>query len=295
MLDGLSLDQLRTFIAAADEGSFSAAARKIRRAQSAASDLVGKLEEQIGVKLFDRSGRYPKLTSQGAVLLADARSIVAGVDLMRARAKGMASGIEAELSVVVDVIFPIAPIVEAARAFRVNFPATPLRLYVETLGSTYEPLLDRRAGLGFVGALPIMPASLTSERLAGVPFVLVAAREHPLASLPGRISRAELASHIQLVLTDRSKLSHGKDFFVLSRTTWRLGDLFAKHAFLLAGLGWGGMPLHSVQAEIASGKLVILSIEDVPADAMIVPISAVYPTAAPPGPAGRWLIDRLKQ
>jgi len=66
MLDGVSLDQLRTFIAAVDEGSFSAAARKLLRAQSVVSETVSNLEEQIGVPLFDRSGRYPKLTRQAS-------------------------------------------------------------------------------------------------------------------------------------------------------------------------------------------------------------------------------------
>src|SRR3977135_2332174 len=118
VLDGVSLDQLRSFIAAVDEGSFSAAARRLRRAQSAVSELVSSLEDQTGVMLFDRSGRYPKLTSEGAVLLADARGIVAGVDFMKARAKGIAAGLEPELSVVIDVCFPIAAITEAAKEFR---------------------------------------------------------------------------------------------------------------------------------------------------------------------------------
>jgi DNA-binding transcriptional LysR family regulator len=75
MLDGVSLDQLRTFIAAVDEGSFSAAARKLLRAQSVVSETVSNLEDQIGVPLFDRSGRYPRLTPEGVVLLADARNV----------------------------------------------------------------------------------------------------------------------------------------------------------------------------------------------------------------------------
>ena len=62
MLDAVSLDQLRTFIAAVDEGSFSAASRKLLRSQSVVSEAISNLEEQIGVQLFDRSGRYPKLT-----------------------------------------------------------------------------------------------------------------------------------------------------------------------------------------------------------------------------------------
>jgi DNA-binding transcriptional LysR family regulator len=294
MLDGISLDQLRAFIASTDEGSFSAAARKLHRAQSVVSELVSSLEGQIGVTLFDRSGRYPTLTPQGAVLLADARSISSGLDFMRARAKGMAAGLEPELSVVVDVLFPIAAITEAAKEFREKFPGTPLRLYVEALGAAYQPVLDGITGFGIVGSLPLLPASLTAERLTGVPMLMVAARDHPLAQYRGIIPKSELSKHVQLVLTDRSSLSKGREFGVMSPSTWRLADLFAKHAFLLNGLGWGGMPIHAVQNDLTTARLVELRIEDIPAGGMILPMSAVYPTSTPPGPAGRWLIDRMK-
>src|SRR6202000_1735500 len=142
MLDGVSLDQLRTFIAAVDEGSFSAASRKLLRSQSVVSEAVGNLEDQIGVALFDRSGRYPKLTPAGVALLADARSIVAGVDLLKARAKGMAAGLEPELSVVVDVFYPIDAITQVAREFRQQYPGVGLRIYVEALGGAIQPVID---------------------------------------------------------------------------------------------------------------------------------------------------------
>jgi DNA-binding transcriptional LysR family regulator len=294
MLDGVSLDQLRAFIASADEGSFSAAARKLRRAQSVVSELVSGLEGQIGVTLFDRSGRYPTLTPEGAVLLADARNISSGLDFMKARAKGMATGLEPELSVVVDVFFPIAAITEAAKEFRVKFPGTPLRLYVEALGAAYQPVLDGLAAFGIVGSLPLQPAAFASERVVGVPMIMVAAKDHPLALFKDTIPKSELARHVQLVLTDRSSLSKGREFGVMSSSTWRLADLFAKHAFLLNGLGWGGMPLHAVQEDLAQGRLVELKIEDIPPGGMILPMSAVYPVSAPPGPAGRWFIERMK-
>ena len=295
MLDGVSLDQLRAFIAAVDEGSFSAGARKLHRAQSAVSELVSNLEGQIGVALFDRSERYPKLTPAGVLLVADARSVVANVDLLKARAKGISGGLESELSVVVDVLFPIEAIAESAREFRDRFPRTPLRLYVEALGGAYQPVLDGRCSLGVVGSLPIAPDSMTLERLQGVDMVMVAAREHPLAMLKGVVPKVELTKHIQLVLTDRSELTVGREFGVMSPLTWRLGDLFAKHAFLLKGLGWGGMPLHAVRQDLAAGRLVKLSIEDLADEGLILPMSAVYLTAKPPGPAGRWLIERLRQ
>jgi DNA-binding transcriptional LysR family regulator len=295
MLDGVSLDQLRAFIAAVDEGSFSAGARKLHRAQSAVSELVSNLEAQIGVVLFDRSERYPKLTPAGVLLIEDARSVVANVDLLKARAKGISGGLESELSAVVDVLFPIEAIAESAKEFRDRFPRTPLRLYVEALGGAYQPILDGRCSLAVVGSLPISPDSMTLERLQGVRMIMVAAREHPLAQIAGIIPKSELAKHVQLVLTDRSELTAGREFGVMSPFTWRLGDLFAKHAFLLKGLGWGGMPVHAVKQDLAEGRLSKLSIEDLPDDAMILPMSAAYLTAKPPGPAGRWLIERLRQ
>src|SRR5580692_3399720 len=117
MLDGVTLDQLRTFIAAVDEGSFSAAGRKLRRAQSVVSQTLANLEGQIGVRLFDRSGRLPVLTPQGEVLLGDARSVAGGIDLLKAHAKGLAGGLEPELSIVVDVMFPMSILTEVVTAF----------------------------------------------------------------------------------------------------------------------------------------------------------------------------------
>jgi DNA-binding transcriptional LysR family regulator len=294
MLDGVSLDQLRVFIAAVEEGSFSGAARKLNRAQSAVSEMVATLEAQIGVPLFDRVGRYPRLTDAGSVLLADARGIVAGVDSMKARARGMSEGLEPELSVVVDVFMPIEAITSAAKEFRVKFSSIPLRLYVEALGGVFQPLLDGRASLGVAGSLPLMPSAIMSEHLTEFRLVMVASRDHPLASYDGPIPKTELARHVQLVLTDRSTLSSGREFGVLSPSTWRLADLFAKHAFLLNGLGFGGMPLHTVRQDLASGKLVELNIDGVPPAGLMLPMHAVYRTASPPGPAGRWLIERLK-
>ncbi|MBX5204049.1 LysR family transcriptional regulator [Rhizobium sp. NZLR1] len=294
MLDGLSLDQVRTFIAAVDEGSFSAAGRKLNRAQSAVSDMVRALEIQLGVALFDRSGRYPQLTEAGRALLTNAREIVANVDAIKSRAKGISSGVEPELSVVIDVLFPIRVIAEVASEFRQRFPLVPLRLYVEVLGGTFLPLLDRRASVGIVGSLPMMPAGIASEALGGIAFAAVTAASHPLASWNGVIPKSELARHVQIVLTDRSDLSNGREFGVMSTQTWRLADLFAKHAFLLNGLGWGGMPLHAVEDDLKAGRLVELQIDEFPGAGFRMPMSAAYLTDDPPGPAGRWLIERLK-
>jgi DNA-binding transcriptional LysR family regulator len=294
MLEGVSLDQLRTFIAAVDEGSFSAAARKLNRVQSAVSSWISGLEDQFGVVLFDRSGRFPKLTPQGVLLLADARSIVSGVATMKARARLMASGLETELSVVIDVFFPTAVLSATAKAFGSRFPLTPLRLFVEGMGAGYQPVIEGRCGLGVLSTIPVAFPTLVSERLGEVPLVAVASPSHPLARLTHRIPRHEMAKHLQLVLTDRSDLMSGRDFGVVAPSTWRLADLSTKYAFLKDGIGWGGLPLHMVETDIASGSLVVLNADDVPPGGYLLTMSAYHRTSGPPGPAGRWLIDHLK-
>jgi DNA-binding transcriptional LysR family regulator len=104
-----------------------------------------------------------------------------------------------------------------------------------------------------------------------------------------------LAQHNQLVLTDRTELSKGQEFRVISPRNWRLADLGAKHAFLLAGLGWGGMPLDRVARDLAEGALVELPVEDDEDGGHVMPMFATYRGASPPGPAGRWFIEQLKQ
>lgn len=293
MLNGMTFDQLTAFIAAVDEGSFSAGARRIGRAQSVVSDLIANLEAQLGVVMFDRGTRPPTLTDEGKVLLAEARAIVAGMGRLRERARAMTSGLESQLSVAMDVFVPIRIVTTLAQAFRSRYEGMPLRLYVEALGGLVPPIMDGRASLGICGPQARFPASIVRERVGEVTFVMVAAPDHPLAGLTGPIPRDTLARHVQLVLTDRTAFSGEDDVGVMAPATWRLGDLFAKHEFLRAGLGWGGMPRHIVQPDIDAGRLVRLSIEGQAPQGDVVPLYAVYRADAPPGPAGRWLIGEV--
>jgi len=295
MLDGVSLDQLRTFLAAAEEGSFSAAGRRLRRAQSVVSQTLANLEGQLGVVLFDRSGRYPRLTEAGSALLGEACGVVRGMEGFKSRARAIAEGLEPELSVSVDVMYPMATLTVAVGSFRAAFPHTPLRLYVEALGAVVKPVIDGTCRLAVMGTLPLVPAGLDSEYLLDVPLVTVVAPSHPLAALAGPIGRGDVEQHVQLILTDRSSLSEGQSFGVFSPQVWRLADLGAKHSFLRAGFGWGHMPAPMVQADLASGELVRLDLEGLPPLLSRLSMHGVYRKETPPGPAGRWFLDQLKQ
>jgi DNA-binding transcriptional LysR family regulator len=294
MLDGVSLDQLRTFIAVADEKSFSAAGRRLRRAQSVVSQTLANLEGQLGVRLFDRSARLPVLTNQGRALLADARAVAGDVDVLKARAKNLVGGLEPELSVAVDVMFPPAPLTDAVAAFQQEFPSTLLNFEVES-SAVVEPLLDGRCVIGLVGSSSRAPPNITREPLLTISVPTIVSPQHPLASYHAPIPATVLAQYIQLIHMDPADVSPSGGSALRSTRFWRLSHLGAKLAFLRAGLGYGALPLHVIEADLASGALVQIRLEDAPAEGFVIAMSAIYRTDSPPGPAGRWFIERLKQ
>lgn len=286
-----TLDQLRVLAAVVEAGSFSAAARALRRAQSAVSYSVANLELQLGLELFERGHRRPVLTEAGQAVLADARRIARMVDELRARATGLTAGLEAEVGLAVDVMYPTAQLVSLLEAFARQFPTVALRLRIEALGAVVQLVLERACDLGISGPMGIRAEGVERRQLCHVALIPVCSPCHPLAHLPPPLSATAFQDHIQLVLTDRSRLTEGQDFGVLSPRTWRLGDLGAKHALLRAGLGFGNMPEQMVRDDLASGRLVRLAPMERPVQPF--PLQLIHRADSPPGPAGRWLADRL--
>jgi len=117
MIEGVTFDQLRAFLAVVDEGSFSAAARRLRRVQSAVSHAMAALEGQLGVALFDRTRRRPALTDRGRLVEAAARRVLLEVNELGRVADGLAGGLEPAVAIVVDAIFPLDALVEVCRGF----------------------------------------------------------------------------------------------------------------------------------------------------------------------------------
>jgi DNA-binding transcriptional LysR family regulator len=286
-----TLDQLRVLATVAESGSFSAAARRLNRAQSVVSYAMANLEAQLGLELFERGHRRPVLTEAGRAVLSDARRIARMVDELRARASGLTAGLEAEIGLAVDVMFPTARLVALLEAFAKTFPTVGLRLRIEALGGVVQLVLERNCGLGITGPMGVRPEAVERRPLCHIALVPVAAPAHPLALLPPPLPETAFHEHTQLVLSDRSRLTDGQQFGVVSMRTWRLGDLGAKHALLRAGLGWGNMPTHMVADDLRDGRLVQLQ----PAEGSSIrfPLLLIHRTDSPPGPATSWLAERL--
>ena len=162
MLDRLTLDQLRILIAVADSGSFSAAARQLGRVQSAVSQSVQSLEATLGVMLFDRGERTPKLSEAGRALLIDAREIVSSAESLRAHAESIVSEVEPELSLAVDAVLPADALRASLKALSHEFPRLPVTLFTEGLGGAEQRLRDRVARLGILCRSPLARPPISS-------------------------------------------------------------------------------------------------------------------------------------
>ncbi|TIX51152.1 LysR family transcriptional regulator [Alteraurantiacibacter aquimixticola] len=286
-----TFDQLRIFMAVVEAGSFAGAGRKLNRAVSVISYGIENLEAQLGLKLFIREGtKKPVLTEAGHAILAEAQRVGNAVDGLRARTKGLLDGLEAEVTLVVDVFLPSERLANVLNAFAKEFPTVSLRLHVETLGAVAALVLDGRAGLGVAGQVAAQFEGLERHAAGSVALVPVAAPGHPLAQLAKPMPGAA-REHIQLVLADRSTLTAGRDFAVASPRNWRLADLGAKHHLLKAGLGWGNMPLPMVEADLEQGCLVRLDLPD--AQGGNFRFSTIHRADSPPGPAASWLKQRF--
>jgi len=298
MIDALTLDQLRVFAAVADTGSFRAAARRLSRVQSAVSHAIANMETQLGVRLFDRSGHRPVMTPEGAALLANARDILLRVDAMRARAQGLGEGVELELSLAVDTLFPLAAVGAAINALREAYPSVATRISVLPLGGPIEALLARSHTLGIVAGEHFRHPHIAMQALSSVQMVAVVGAAHALArhvAAGEPLAPPALADHVQIVQSDPSALSQGRDFAVLSPQTCRVNTQDAKHALIVAGAGWGRLPLWQVERDLAEGRLLRLPTDSLGRGSQVAAETYLaHRIDQPLGPAARVLAAALR-
>lgn len=246
MLEGVTIEQLRTLRAVAEEGSFSAAARKLGRVQAAVSQAIDRLEAQLGLRLFDRSGRVPRLTRHGEAIVAAAARIGNEVDSLDELVESLKRGEERSLSIVVDVMFPTASLVAFARDFAREHPNVELFLFTEVLSGVTAHVREKRSSFG----VALEDADLTEldrRTIAEVRLVPVAAP-----------SFVRAPDSVQIVVGTAG----GEDQGVFSPRTWRVVDLATKHALIVGGLGWGHLPEHLVRDDLGAGRLVELRLAE---------------------------------
>lgn len=235
-----NLEQLRSFVAAAERGSFSAAARASGRAQSAISTHVALLEAELGVELF-RRGHTPRLTEAGAALLAEAREILRRCRCLDERALALCRQGMGELRLGVDEGLPFPSVVTVFVAFAKAFPLVQVQMLNVPSGEIDWWMTEggTQAGIVFEGACAGL-AALETYPLGSVEQVLVASEEHPLAG-EVRITRDELSRYRQIVI--RSAVGEARPDMVLSPVHWETNSYYAAAELAGRGIGWAVLPV----------------------------------------------------
>ncbi len=292
MFETITLDQLRFFLSVSEHGSFSEAGRQLQRVQSAISQGIANLERSLGLELFDRSTRRPTLTPAGRSLLINAKQVFAKVGELRSKAAALSDGQESEVAVVVDAIVPARVLVEIAKAFQAEFPLVTLRIHTEVMGSVLAPVLDGSCQIGIAGSTGADTEELRRRFIFDVALVPVAAKNHVLSSHPSPIPTSTLKDETQIVVSEHQK-SSGPDHGVLSPRTWRVAELSTKRELILAGLGWGSLPQELAQADLKTGALTQLKLQEWGSKPYVAQFSSVVRDGAVLGPASQWLLSFL--
>ncbi len=260
----LTLDGLLIIDAVSRLGSFAAAADELYRVPSTITYAVQKLEEDLGVAIFDRSGHRARLTIAGEELLREGRLILQAVANLEDRAKGVSQGYEAVLRIALDALLPCEPLLELAAEFYQDHDSTDLRFSHEVLSGSWDALATQRADL-VVGATGESPGDIGYQiRLIGqIEFVAVVNASHPLTKHRQPIPLNVWREYRAVAIGDTSRRLEPRTMgLVLGQKTLTVPHLQAKLAAQIKGLGVGFFPRCFVAPEIAAGTLVEVQIEN---------------------------------
>jgi DNA-binding transcriptional LysR family regulator len=254
----ISLEGLQVLDAIDRRGSIAAASIELHRVPSTISYAVAKLEEDLGVSVFERSGPRISLTPAGKELLKEGRYLLKAAQDLEHRVRRVASGWETHLTIGLESLLAPSVLADDVRDFYQVADSTRLRITQDALSGSWEALLDRRVDL-VIGAAGEGPSGggYIAESLGSVPFVFAVAPEHPLADAREPLDKAELRAHRAVAAADSAqRLAPRTVGLLFGQDTLTVPDIFSKYAFQMAGLGFGYLPEPYARAAIEAGRLV---------------------------------------
>lgn len=289
----LSLEALQIIDAIARRGSFSGAGKELFRVPSTISYTVAKLEEELGVQVFERQGPKVTLTVAGQELLKEGRFLLKAASDLECRVRRVASGWETEISLGMDSMLAPIALQDDITAFYEVTDQTRLRIMRESLSGTWEALLDRRVDL-LIGAAGDGPSGggYMAEPMGKISFVFVVAPSHPLAAVSHPLGKDDLGKYRAIAVSDSARQLPVRTIGLLfGQETLAVPDMRTKYEFQLAGLGFGFLPEPYARPAIAAGLLVEKEVDERKPDETFY---LAWRTGEE-GAALKWWIERMRQ
>jgi DNA-binding transcriptional LysR family regulator len=288
----ITLDALAVLDSIERHGSFAAAAEALHRVPSAITYAVQKLEEDLGIAIFDRSGHRAQLTEAGRELLKEGRRLLQAATELEARAKRVATGFEVELRIAVDDLVPMERLFPLLEEFYRSSCGTRIKLLMEVYGGAWDALVTGRADL-VIGAPSDGPTGggYSTHPLGLVQWAFMLAPTHPLASAAEPLPPEVIVQHRSIAAADSSRNLPPRTMGLLSgQDVLTVPDMRSKIRFQCAGLGVGFLPLHLTRSDVQAGRLVIRQVIET---RIGTPLFIAWRTAQR-GKALAWFLERLE-
>lgn len=288
----LSLDSLEVLDAIARKGSFAAAAESLFRVPSAITYTVRKLEEDLGVALFNRSGHRAELTEAGAELLREGRNLLNAASELQFRVKRIASGIETELTIAISDIFDISRLHTILHAFYAQNFGTRIKIISEVYGGSWDALISGRADISIGAPGDGPPVGGYSTKPIGIlEFHFAVASNHPLAKLAEPLQNLDIMQYRSVSGADSSRNLPPRTSGILSgQDVLTVPNMRAKLQAHIAGLGVGYLPKKIAEKYSATGDLVIKIVAEPKPEIM-----TYLAWRSKGGKAQKWLLAQLEQ
>ncbi|WP_204578477.1 LysR family transcriptional regulator [Citrobacter cronae] len=283
-----SPEALTAFVETVSCGSFSAAARRLRKSQSTISTAIAHLEADLGFALFDRSSRQLTLTEEGKRVLGYVQAILTASERLDEAAISLSGETEARLTFVLsDTLHPDV-LEELMVQFDRKFPHTEFECLIGEDEDVIDLLQKGRAQVGLIEAREDYPTDMGVTRLPMQSWMgLYVADSHPLASQE-KLQWEQLHTWRELRLN--TYLESGTN--VARGPVWSAPNYLLLLSMAVQGFGWCALPCALVEEFAAEKPLVQLQVSGWP---KAISIDLLWNKKSPPGVAGSWLRDHLQQ
>ncbi len=286
----VTLEQWRALAAVVDHGGYARAAEALDKSQSTVSHHIQRLEELLGTRVLRLEGRRAVLTDVGRVALRRARALLAEAGDIENTVRTLASGVEAEVHIGVDTIFPNQIILPAFQALAGGFPHTRIELY-ETVITGIAELLQR--GTIQLAVTPRVPQGWMGDHLLELDLLCVAHPDHPLQRLGRPVTEDDLRQHRQLVVRESDPRRETNPSWLASEQRLTVSTMGTRIQALCQGLGFAWSPRLKIARELESGLL-----EPLPMARGLKRVASLYIVLADPdgaGPATRALERHIRE
>ncbi|MBO9436408.1 LysR family transcriptional regulator [Ruegeria sp. R13_0] len=262
----MTLDQLIALDAIVATGTFRAAAERLNKAQSAVSHQIRKLEDELGFALLSRDAYRPSLTSEGEVFYRETTRVLEQVRGLKSVAAGLRSEQEPTVSIAITATMALAPVLDLLGTIKRSYPGTNIHVASEMMGGPLARLMEGSADMILAGLQDVPIDDVETLPFGAITIRPVASAEFPAAQKSGVRSRREMQTYTQVIVSGTGGRDFDQSRDVLSGSQrWTVSDFEAKKSIIKAGLGWGGIPEHMMEDELASGALVPLNVDGFPA------------------------------